>query len=228
MENENNTQINQPEMPETVNEIQPETKGKSCPFRPSTVINVILFIAIGVLYFLHFYSGKPANTAASVSNGPLKIAYFDIDTVSQNYEKATQLHENLKKEKDSLEGIVIAKQRVLQQKYQNYQTNLNNNVITPAQAQNAENQLVKERDVIMKINDEYSQKLMLKQDENSRLIWNEIIGYTNKFNEKYGADYIFLSTNSIGGSLIVANPKFNVTKDILEGLNKEYNEKKGK
>jgi outer membrane protein len=226
MENENNTQINQPEMPENVNEIQPETKGKSCPFRPSTVINVILFIAIGVLYFLHFYSGKPANTAANISNGPLKVAYFDTDTVFQKYLLVEELRDGLKKSKDSLEGIFNSRQAAFEGKVRNYQNNLKNNAINATQAQNAETQLMKEREEIMQVNEIYTQQLVVKESEIQRRITEDIIAYANLFNKTYGADYILGYTK--GGPIIVVNEKLDVTKDIIEGLNKEYKDKKGK
>lgn len=203
-------------------------KQKCCPMRPSVAINVILFIAVGVLYFLHFYapSNRSKENGSSATNGNTKIAYFNTDSVFQNYELVNSLREDLKKEKEKLEGTFNARQASFEQKVRNYQTNSKNNTITPIQAQNAESQLMKEREEIMKMNEEYTQQLVAKESEINKKILEDIIGYANKYNEKFGADYIFGYTH--GGPMIVANPKMDLTKEITEGLNKAYKENKTK
>ncbi len=204
-----------------------EPKHKSCPIRPSVLINVILFVAVAVLYFLHFSNlSKGGAGASAVGTGNLKIAFFNTDSVFQNYELVNQLREEMKKEKESLEGTFNAKQAAFEQKVRNYQANLKNNVITAVQAQNAEAQLMKEREDIMKMNEEYTQQLVAKEADINKRITEDIIGYANKYNEKYGADYILGYTK--GGPVIFANPKMDVTKEITEGLNKAYKENKGK
>lgn len=203
-----------------------ESNPKCCPIRPSTTLNIILIIAVGVLYFLHFYNPSKGGATASMGNGTLKVAFFNTDSVFQNYELVNQLREEMKKEKESLEGTFNAKQAAFEQKVRNYQTNLKNNVITPIQAQNAEAQLMKEREDIMKMNEEFTQQLVAKEADINKKITEDIINYATKYNEKYGADYILGYTK--GGPIIVTNPKMDVTKDITEGLNKAYKENKGK
>jgi outer membrane protein len=203
-----------------------ESKPRCCPIRPSTTLNIILIIAVGVLYFLHFYNPSKGGASASMSNGNLKVAFFNTDTVFQNYELVNQLRDELKKEKESLEGTFNSKQAAFEQKVKNYQTNLKNNVINQVQAQNAEAQLMKEREDIMKMNEQFTQQLVAKEADINKKITEDIIIYANKYNEKYGADYILGYTK--GGPIIVTNPKMDVTKDITEGLNKAYKENKGK
>jgi outer membrane protein len=51
----------------------------------SWVVNGILAIAITVLYFLHFNeSSTPVKVAASSASGT-KVAYFEIDSIQNNY-----------------------------------------------------------------------------------------------------------------------------------------------
>lgn len=198
---------------------------KQCPLRPSTILNVVLFLAIAVLYVLHFYTPKSDTSQKSALTGTSsKIAFFNTDSVFQNYELVTVLRDELKRERERLEGALNGKQAAFQKKVNNYQINIKNNSVTPVQAQNAEAQLMKERDEIMKLNDEYTQQFALKEAEIQRKITDDIIGYANKFNEKYGADYILGYAK--GGPVIVANPKMDVTKEITEGLNDSYRQNK--
>lgn len=198
---------------------------KQCPLRPSTIFNVVLLLAVAVLYVLHFYTPKNEVSQKSAMNGvSSKIAFFNTDSVFQNYELVSVLRDELKKEKDRLEGALNAKQAAFQKKVNNYQINVKNNSVTPVQAQNAEAQLMKERDEIMKMNDEYTQQFALKEADIQRKITEDIIGYANKYNEKYGADYILGYAK--GGPVIVANPKMDLTKEITEGLNDFYRKNK--
>ncbi len=53
----------------------------------SLVLNVVLLVAVVVLYILHFSSGKPAYTAGgggSASN--IKVAYVNEDSVLKYYD----------------------------------------------------------------------------------------------------------------------------------------------
>src|SRR5262245_16526284 len=53
----------------------------------SLVLNAILLVAVGVLYYLHFSAGKPTGSSeSSVTAGDLKIAYINADTVLKYYE----------------------------------------------------------------------------------------------------------------------------------------------
>jgi outer membrane protein len=221
MEQENNMQINDLDIKQPVIE-QEEKKSRSCPLRPSTFINVFFFVAIAVLYFLHFYS-KNGVSEKSASTGNLKIAFFNTDSVFQNYLLVDVLREELKAEKGKLEGTFTSKQAAFDQKVKNYQINMQNNSVNAVQAQNAERQLMKEREEIMAMNEQFTQQLAAKEMEINRVITEAIVSYSQKFNEKYGADYILGYTK--GGPIIVTNAKMDVTKEILEGLNKEYKEK---
>jgi outer membrane protein len=50
-------------------------------------LNIVLLVAVGVLYYLHF-SSKGSNGASSspVSVGDLSIAYINSDSVLKHYE----------------------------------------------------------------------------------------------------------------------------------------------
>lgn len=177
------------------------------------------------LYFIFFVVFVSTLQLASFGQSHLKVAYFDTDTVFQKYLLVDELREGLKKSKDSLEGIFNVRQAAFEEKVKYYKNNLINNIISPTQAQDEEIQLMNERDEIMKMNEEYTQYLVLKESGIQALITNNIIDYTKVFNKKFGADYILGYTR--GGPIIVVNEKWDVTERIVEGLNKEYLNKKG-
>jgi outer membrane protein len=52
----------------------------------SLALNAVLLVAVGILYFLHFSSGKPEASAGNVNAGDLTIAYIKSDSVLKYYE----------------------------------------------------------------------------------------------------------------------------------------------
>ncbi len=191
----------------------------------NTILNIALFLAIAVLFYFHFSSAKNSAVSSAFNNtNSLKIAYLNTDSVFSNYLMVKDLRDVLKSEKDKLEAIVMAKQKSFDEKVKNYQTNMQSNSINSTQAQNAEKNLMKERNEIVSISEQYTQQLAIKEAEITRQISDSIINYSKRYNLELKADFILGYT--YGAGIIVANEKFDVTKDILNGLNKEYEKSK--
>ena len=119
-----------------------------------------------------------------------------------------------------MESEVMNKQQNFQTKLNNYQSNVQNNRITFEQAQNAEKKLMQERDEIVALGERYSSDIMAMEFQMQQQITDSVINFANRFNKSYNADYILGYTK--GGGILVANEKYDITKDILKGLNEEY------
>ena len=225
MENELNNIEKQTE--EVKNEIiKDEELSKSCDNKNNKCLkNIDLFykifvvLAILILFVLHFFN-KKENKLIGENGSVLKIAYINTDSIFNNYLMVKDLKEELKTEKDKLEAEVMTKQKAFDQKLKNYQSNMQSNSINAVQAQNAEKNLMNERNEILSISEKYSQDLAFKELQITKQITDSIVNYTKRFNSTFQADYILGYT--YGAGIIVANEKFDISKRILEGLNKEY------
>ncbi len=211
-----------------------ETSSKNISIKPSKNAifskinffgNIVILIILIVLFFTHH--GK--NDELSQNNFPAgnsssKIAFINTDTVFSNYLMVKDLQDELNTKKTKLENEVMAMQKAFQTKLTNYQSNVQNNRITYDQAQAAEKKLMKERDDIVALGDRYSNDISALEFQIHQQITDSIINYTTRYNKTYNADYILGYTK--GGGILVANPKFEVTMDILKGLNEEYEKSK--
>ena len=56
-------------------------------------------------------------------------------------------------------------------------------------------------------------------------IWNNIIEYLNEYNKTHKYDLI-LNQNSATNTVLVGNPAMDITADIVEALNKKFDEDK--
>src|SRR5688500_2440349 len=82
----------------------------------SLILNIVLLVAVGVLYFLQFSGGKSSSSASTGGSGvpsDVKIAFINSDTVLKYYEY-------LKVNKDKME----AKTKKLDADYRNRATGL--------------------------------------------------------------------------------------------------------
>ena len=71
------------------------------------ILNVILLLAVGFLFYLHFNSAKTVTKSQnkteqrdpvdSAAQGACRIAYFEMDSVAANFEKAKEMQSELEK-----------------------------------------------------------------------------------------------------------------------------------
>ncbi len=183
-------------------------------------VNIVLFIVlIAFIIIPHGNLSHKSKTAIS-NEGGVSIAFLNTDSVFGNYKMVDLLKEELMLKKEKMESEVMTKQQSFQAKLTNYQSNVQSNRITFEQAQNAERKLMEERDEIVALGERYSNDIMAMEFQMQQQITDSVINFANRFNKTFNADYILGYTK--GGGILVANEKYDVTKDIIKGLNEEY------
>src|SRR5215470_367956 len=92
------------------------------------VLNIILLLAVGVLFYLQFSSKKVHTTIAETNksnptpadtpalNG-CKIAYFEMDSVAANFQRAKEMKTELEKKEDKINEQMGSLQNTYQQKF---------------------------------------------------------------------------------------------------------------
>ena len=76
------------------------------------ILNVILLMAVGFLFYVHFDSAKNGaklqnkteqkDPIDSLSQGSCRIAYFEMDSVAANFEKAKEMQGELEKKEEKM------------------------------------------------------------------------------------------------------------------------------
>lgn len=183
-------------------------------------VNIILFIVLIILIIKPFDNQKKEHQNSFSENSGMNIAFLNTDSVFGNYKLVEQLKDELKVKKEKMESEVMNKQQTFQTKLTNYQSNVQNNRITYEQSQDAEKKLMKERDDIVALGEQYSNDIMALEFQMQLQITDSVVNFANRYNKKYNADYILGYTK--GGGILVANEKYDITQDIITGLNEEY------
>jgi outer membrane protein len=158
--------------------------------------------------------------AADASASGMKIAYVEVDSLMTQYDFAKDYSVTLQKKSNNARNTLNQKGGALQAAVNNFQQKLNNNGFT-SREQAASQQAAIER-----------QQRDL-QELQARLE-NELASETAKFNEAlrdslqnflkdYNKDKQFdLILSKAGDNILMANKKYDITNDVINGLNKRY------
>ena len=161
---------------------------------------------------------QPAS--GSASGAGIKIAYVEVDSLMTQFDFAKDYSESLQKKSINARNTLTQKGNALQAAVNNFQQKLNNNGFQ-SREQAASVQAAIER-----------QQRDL-QDLQARLE-TELANETAKFNEAlrdslqnflkdYNADKKFdLILSKAGDNILMADKRFDITNDVINGLNKRY------
>lgn len=187
------------------------------------VLDLFMIIAIIVLFLLYFFfprekaTPKPTYTGLP---GTGEIVYINIDTINENYDLVDILTKDIETEQAKQEAIFANRQKALENKYNQFQKNYQANILTPAQIQNTQEQLTKENTILQQEYEKVSSDLQTRHMAALQQIADSLMSAAKRINAGRNASFIF--TYQYGGQLIVADPTKDITKEVLEELNKPY------
>ncbi len=188
----------------------------------STIVSVILAIALAILYLLHFTMNKGGNVQKGNENSEghnaASIAYVKMDSVLFTYELAKKLTTNLQLNQESFKREYSVKRIKFEKEAASFQEKVQKGgFLTEERAKLEQERLIGQQQEIERLDYELTQKL----NEMQRQINQQIIDSISSFLKSYNADKKYdIILNS--ASMLEGTPKFNITKDVANGLNKRY------
>lgn len=193
----------------------------------SLIVSVVLFVAVVVLYVLHFTgsstgSGAEIKAAAGVPGGGLKIAYIKADSVLLNYNLSEDLHNEFTKKQEAYTTEYGTKRQSFEKEAAAFQEKLQRGgFLTEQRAVQERDRLLGKEQEIQKLDQELSTKLAEIQQTNNNKILENLMDYLEQYNEKAGYDYILN-----GANVLIGPETTNITSEVLEALNAEYEKTK--
>lgn len=193
-------------------------------------LNGILVLAVGFLFYKQFQKPGKTGDATVKRNQPaltaeqaVKIGYFEMDSVEANFELFKEVEKEMNKKADAMTGELSRLQQNLQRKYEAFQNDAPKMTQDQGEAaqrelQMLDNQIRSTRD---RLDQERSQYFMEKQQK----ILNMIRDFFKTYNEDKGYTYIFASEP---GLMYLKDTAYNVTTDLLKGLNDMHEKEKAK
>ena len=191
------------------------------------ILNIILIVLVGYLYYLHFSDAKmPAiqnvqnTSAAELKNGP-KVAYIDLDSLQTNYAYYRKIKTEFERKQASANDEISG----MQKKYQSRAMQLQQKGTTMTQPeQEAAMQEINKMQQDLQSrkqeidNDLYNYNSKMKED-----ILTRIQDYLKQYNKDGKYSYIF---SYEPGFMFYKDSTLNITPDVIAGLNDLYLENK--
>ena len=187
-------------------------------------MNVILAIAVAVLYYLHFNDRQSVVTPMSAKPAEAKgrtIVYVNVDSLLTKYDFFKDTQKVLESKRFQLENELATKGRNLQNKVAFFQQRAP--TMTQEQGRATEASLQKEQQDILAYRERAAQNLAAEEQTKNKQLYDQIYDYLKKVNAQNKYEFVLGYTK--GGGILFADPSADQTKAILDGLNKEYQPK---
>lgn len=165
--------------------------------------------------------GENATAEESEDNAvALKIAYVELDTLMSQYQLYKDYSEVLNRKGNNIQKTLAQKQRTLESHAAALQKKYDNNGFTTRdELERAQANIQKEQEELQelaaRLNDDFSRE-QARINEEAR---DSIQSFLNVYNKTKKYDYVMIKA---GDNLLIANPRFNITADVVKGLNKRY------
>jgi len=193
----------------------------------SLILNVVLLVAVIVIYVLHFTSGKSSAKDDVLVGGPaqltdMKIAYVKVDSLIVNYDLAQQLHDEFTKNQEAYTKEYATRRSKFEEQAAAFQEKIQRGgFLTEQRAMQERDRLVNEEQEILKLDQDLSSKLAEMQNANNQQLVDSLMAYLKKFNASKKYAYIF---NSSG--ILIGDEAHNITKEVLDAMNDRYAKEK--
>lgn len=208
----------------------------------SLILNAVLVVAVAILFYLHFSSCGNC-TQASVEtkdsvvektpvelpeirsvNGP--IAYINYDSLTQKYEFYKQGVKEFENSYKRKEAEFAKKQQEYQEAVERYQQ------LAPSMTDDAratrEQQLMAQQQDLLTLRDRLTGDLAQKEEQFNKDFLKGIDNYLRELSKKKNYSYVFTYSKGSPATIVFANDSLEITREVIDGLNKAYKSKKTK
>jgi len=152
-----------------------------------------------------------------------RIAFVNIDTLNENYLFISDYVKVLKNKRLALESQLESLSIKFQQDYESAQQSAQSGIMPPAELENKKRDLERQQRELENKQIQMD-KLAVEMQEKNEELQQQVKDFLIRFNDgKY--DYIMAYTNTVP-TILLANPKLEITAQVLDALNTEYKNKK--
>lgn len=173
---------------------------------------------------------KPAPAVATTNAVPatatsgLKIAYVEVDSLLSAYQLCIDMNQEMVKKEENIRATLNDKGKKLENEQQDFQYKYENNAFTRARAEEEYNRLMKKAQELEELKVKLAEELAIENQKNNQILHDSIDNFIKSYNAV--KQYDFILSNAGFDNLLYGNPAYNITNEIIEGLNKRYNAKK--
>ena len=212
-----------------------EKSCKPCTHKCLIALNSILLVGLVVLYILFFTSKpcktetvKPVASGDNIDTSALSIGYIDTDSLMLQYDFAIELNEkldNYTRQENNYKDMMVR----FQNDYNNFlKTGAS---LTLTEQKKTEESLKKRADELAKmeerlINERTKLESVIQVDQKKMI--DAVYAFIRDYNAKNQQFNVILKKSFSESPVLYMDDNMDITREIIDGLNEEYRNVKGK
>lgn len=168
-------------------------------------------------------SEKMDEQPAAVDNTPaggLKIAYVEVDSLMTQYEFCKEFTLTLQKKSNNARNTLTQKGQQLQSAAANFQQKLQNNGFTSReQAESQQAAIQRQQQSLQELQVRLENELANETAKYNEALRDSLMHFLDAYNKDKKYDLILTKQ---GDNILYAAKRFDITNDVINGLNKRY------
>ena len=195
------------------------------------ILYIILFVLLAVLYFIQFSSSSNTENIPTVekelaiqqlNEGGLNIAFVNSDTVSKYYEFAKKIQKTLTTKRSEAEGQIKSKYFAYESLVQEFEKA--SPIMGDREKMEKAQKIRLLEQEIMQVEQQLSEQVSRQELELTQSYIVKTNDYMQEIGKTLGYDYVM--SYRVGGAMLYANERHDITNEIIKLLNKRYESSK--
>ncbi|MBR1809762.1 MAG: OmpH family outer membrane protein [Paludibacteraceae bacterium] len=191
------------------------------------IIDSVLAAAI-VALFVVFFTVTPGKKATAVNGEttvsveqPLPIAYLNLDSLLAKYTFAIEAQDKLMTKQEDARLKLNTKARTLQNEMADFQRKLDNNAfLSRERAENEANRLQKKQQDLQELEAKLTNDILAENQSLNMQLRDTLDNYLKEYNAD--GKYQIIFANQANDNVLIAQPGFDITDEVIDALNKRY------
>ena len=189
------------------------------------ILNGFMALAFGLMFAQcagnnNAAPAAAATGAAGASN--MKIAFVEIDSLLSKYHFCNDVNEEMLKKEENIRTTLNEKGKKLEKQAAEFKRKYENNgFVSPERAQQEYQRIQKQQQELQELQQKLTNELAAENQKNTLELRDSINAFLKVYNQEKGYDLII--SNSGFDNLLYGNPAYNITNEVVEGLNARYN-----
>lgn len=193
-------------------------------FNISSVLNIVLLVAVGYLYYLNFSSSDTKKNSekktqeSTIEPNSNSIVYVEYDSILTQYNMVSDMQEELLSEKTKMETRLQIEVENYKKEVQTFQERAP--YFSDRQRQIEQESLLNKEQEIMQLEQNLNYEFADRQSALNDKLETKLqdLFKSNEFSNQH----IMIFGKGVGSNLLFANSGLNITKQVIEKLNDDY------
>ena len=189
--------------------------------------NIILSVALAAATTMGLVSCDKSSpkmddktpASAQKSGECAKIAYVEVDSIMTQYKFCKEYSKILETKGNNIQKTLATKQQQLQAAAANFQQKIQQNAYTREQAEAIQAGLQKQNNDLQVLNQRLSAEFQTETDNFNKALHDSLQHYLAFYNQDKKYSLIF---SKQGDNLLYADKAYDITNEVVAGLNKAY------